>query len=218
MTPQPRIVIVGAGGHAASVAEAARAGGSDVCGYVDTSSAQLPVLDAPVYRSLSEAGPLRADRVVVAVGDNYQREQLWGEIKATQPDLVAGTVIHPRAVVASNAIIEEGSVILAGAVVGSRASISTFAIINSGAIIDHDCHLGDFSSVGPGATLGGRVHVGRGSAVAIGAVVREGCSIGENSVLGAGSYLHGNLASDVVAYGSPAQVQNSRNPGDPYLR
>ena len=68
-----------------------------------------------------------------------------------------------------------------------------------------------------GALIGGAARIGCASVVGIGAVVRHGLTIGNHSVLGAGAVLTRDLPDGVVAWGAPARIQRSREPGERYL-
>ena len=83
--------------------------------------------------------------------------------------------------------------------------------------IDHDGVLGDHASLGPGATTGGTVRIGATTAVGLGANVIHGITIGDDTVVGAGALVLADLPDRVVAYGVPARVARSRQPGEPYL-
>ena len=50
-----------------------------------------------------------------------------------------------------------------------------------------------------------------------GANVVHGITIGADTVVGAGALVLDNIPERVVAYGVPAVVARSREPGEPYL-
>jgi acetyltransferase-like isoleucine patch superfamily enzyme len=61
------------------------------------------------------------------------------------------------------------------------------------------------------------VRLGRATAIGIGASVIHEVTIGADTVVGAGAVVVGDLPERVVAYGVPARVVRSREPGEPYL-
>lgn len=211
-------MIYGTGGHATSVTEAIRAGGGNVAGYIDDVSATLPEMDAPTYRQLPRDAFSSGTFLVLAVGDNFQRAQLWQRIQANLPQVRTRSVLHPTAVISATASVADGAVVLAGAIIGAQVTVGPFALVNTGAVVDHGCHLAEFSSVGPGAVLGGSVRVGARAVVGMGAIAREKTRIGSDAVLGAASYLHGDLEPESVGYGRPAQKVRTRAPQEPYMR
>ena len=212
-----RIVIVGAGGHATSVAETAAASGFEIVAFVgrpdhgDTRFG-VPIVAEVPYDHVAGGGVL-----VVAEGDNSAREAAVARLGLEVTPEVFPTLVHPSASVSRFASVGAGTVILQGGVVGAAAQIGAFCIVNTGASVDHDGVLGDYASIGPGAMLAGMVRVGSRAAVGIGAVVKQGLAVGNDAVLGANSYAHSDIPANCVAYGSPAAFVRHRNPGDPYL-
>lgn len=210
------LIVIGAGGHAVSVAEVAHSAGHPVVAFVDAGRAGTSLLGLPV---VGDDDPRLADiaAAVVAIGDNAVRQRVAAQWRVRRPGLVFPALVHASASVSHYAQLGEGSVVMQQAAVGAHAHVGVFCIVNTGASIDHDNRLDDYASIAPRAVTGGRVSIGLRSAVSIGAVVKHGVSIGADSVLGANSYLHTDLAAGQVAWGSPARVMRRREPGDPYL-
>ena len=201
------IAIFGAGGHAVSVAETARACGYDIAAFIDRRPHRSELLGIPV-----RSEPPSHSRVfAIAIGGNTDRFATHQELQEAFPEGQYPALIHPSASVSTFATIGAGTVVLQGAVVGSAAVVGRFCIVNSNASIDHECFMHDYSSLAPAATCGGRVTIGERAAIAIGAVVHQGVTVGANSVLGAQSFLNVDLPPGVVAYGIPARVVRSRD-------
>lgn len=212
-----RVVILGAGGHAASVAETVVASGGEVVAFVSHDARQASMLGAPVIARIPTESERSGLTFVVAVGDNASRERVTRDLVTEIGWEALATLVHPSASVSSFARVGPGSVVLQGAVVGSRTVVGAGCIVNSRASLDHDCSMLDFSSLAPGATTGGQVRIGVRSAVGIGAVVKHGVTIGDDTVIGAASYVHRDVDRLTVAYGTPAVAVRSRQPSDPYL-
>lgn len=177
-----RILIIGAGGHGAVVA--------DILGDV-------------VVGRVEDHEPFpEHDALIVAIGDNRARraitERLAGERFAT--------AVHPFTSVAKSAAIGEGTMISAGAIVAPRAAIGRGVLLNTKSSVDHDSVVGDFAHVAPGATVGGRCRIGEEAFIGPGATVASGVSIGVRTVVGAGAVVLQDLPDDVVAFGVPARV------------
>ncbi len=202
------LVIVGAGGHAKVVAEAAQLSGFEIVGFVDQSPGlwgtrilDIPVLGGESVLDSSDHGDCLA---VVAVGDNELREQIVARLAAR--NVRFAQVIHPSAVISPSATLGDGTVVLAGAVVNSMAVVGNHCIVNTLTSIDHDCLLEDFVHVSPGAHLAGGCDVRRAAHVGIGASVLPDCSIGQRCVIGAGAAVTCDIPADSVAVGIPARV------------
>ena len=61
------------------------------------------------------------------------------------------------------------------------------------------------------------MRVGRATAIGLGASVIHGVTIGDDTVVGAGAVVLRDVPERVVAYGVPARVARTRQPGEPYL-
>lgn len=155
--------------------------------------------------------------VIVAIGDNWARARITGEIRSICPDIRFGIAIHPAAQIGRNVIIGRGTVIMAGAVVNPSASVGQGCIINTRASLDHDSVMGSYSSLGPGAAIGGAVRIGPYSSIGIGASVIQEINIGEHVVIGAGAAVIRDIPDCVVAHGVPAVVRHARHAGERYL-
>ena len=203
------IVIIGAGGHGAIVADILR---ERAAGFVDESPALrgTAVLGLPVFASLTE---IEHDGVIVAIGDNAVRRAITERVVSAGERLAAA--IHPFTSVAPSATIGEGSMVCAGAIVLPRATLGRGVLLNTKASVDHDCVIGDFVHIAPGATLGGDVHVGAETFVGPGATVAAGIRIGARAVIGAGAVVVRDLPDDVTAWGVPARVTSDRRSGSP---
>jgi sugar O-acyltransferase (sialic acid O-acetyltransferase NeuD family) len=201
-----RIVIVGAGGQGAIVADILR----DAVGFVDDDPkrAGTTVLDLPVLGPIAALPQIEHDAVVVAIGDNRHRRAITERLCAGGERLA--TVIHPSASVAPSATIGAGSMLSAGALLLPRAAIGRGVILNTKASVDHDSVVADFAHVSVGATLGANVHVGAETLVALGASVISGITVGARTVVGAGAVVVRDLPDDVTALGVPARITSDR--------
>lgn len=200
------LVVYGASGHGKVVADAARAAGLHVDGFVDddVSKHGTTFFGALVLGGRAWLEERRDVDVAWGIGSNRVRESLHARVVSLGHR--AATIVHPRANVALSARIGEGTVVFAGTTVNADAAVGVGAILNTGAIIEHDCVIGDFAHVSPGARLGGGVTVGARTHIGIGATVIQLIEIGADAVVGAGSVVVRNLPPSVVAYGVPARA------------
>lgn len=205
------VIIVGGGGHARVLVEALRAGNVSILGITDADPAKRggTVMGVPVLGDDSVLGQHGPGRVLLVNGlgsvrTPAARTSLF-EAFASQGFSFA-TVIHPRAVVASDAMLAEGAQIMAGAVIQPGVSIGRNSIVNSGAVVDHDCVIGDHVHLSPGATLSGGVRVGSGSHVGTGATVIQGISIGAGCLVAAGAVVISDVPDGATVMGVPARI------------
>lgn len=202
--PRGGAVLVGGGGHAVVVAEAAKVAGIALAGFLDDDP------DPPLKANLRKIGKLSGldhpdmlahHEVMLALGDIATRRALIPRLPA---DLV--TVIHPSAWVSSTATIGGGVFIGPHAVVHAGAVIRDHAIINTGAIVEHDCDIGENAHLAPGAVLGGTVRVGADALVGLGARAIPGVRIGAGCAIGAGSVVIRDIPDGATVMGVPAKA------------
>jgi sugar O-acyltransferase (sialic acid O-acetyltransferase NeuD family) len=208
-TGRPLLVLVGGGGHGIVVAEAAKASGWRLGGFLDDNPDAI-VRDAGL-RSLGGLldNPARhaKARRIVCLGDLALRRR-------TVDSLVRhaswGTVVHPAAYVSPSATIGRGVFVAPGAVVHSFAVIGDHAIINSGAIVEHHCVIGENTHVAPGAVVAGACTVGRDTLVGVGARLIPKVRVGDGVVVGAGAVVIGDVPGGARVLGVPARSQDGR--------
>ncbi len=195
-----RLVLIGGGGHALVVADAAISAGFSVAGFLDDNPLAALVSR---HRCLGElSAPLPADHAaIICVGSLLLRRRLAADLPIGQ----AQTVAAPSAVLSPNALILRGVFIGPTAVVNADARVGAHAIVNTGAIVEHECEVGASAHIAPGAVLGGRVTVGAGSLVGIGARVLPGVRIGEGCVVGAGAVVAEDVPDGYTVVGVPAR-------------
>ena len=205
------IVIWGASGHAAVVADAIRCRGKyDIEGFLDDVAIERAGEVFEGGRVLGAAAVLPGLRargvrhMVVAFGNC--RARLACAEKAAVLGFDFPVIIHPSAIVAPDAQVGDGTVVMAGVVINADARIGRHCIINTCASVDHHNVLEDGVHVAPGARLAGRVSVGAASWIGIGTVIIDKIQIGCGALIGAGSLVLKDIGDYSVAWGHPAQV------------
>lgn len=209
------LVILGAGGHAAVVAESAARAGWRVVGVAsrDKPEAGGPFAgaewlgdpDAADTRAKITAQVARGAALHAAVGDAAARERWFAAFGGAE---AFATVIDPTAVVSASARVGRGAFFSTNAVAHARAEIGVGAIVNTGAVVEHDSVVGDFAHVSPGAILCGAVRVGRAAQVGAGAVVIPNRVIGDGATVGAGAVVIRDVAAGATAVGVPAAARS----------
>lgn len=217
------LLIIGASGHAhALLALLHRHGDFQPVGLIDSfqppgSRAHgLSILgaEADVPRVCAHRG---MKQLLVAIGDNVQRQAMTERLRAQMPEVVFPTLVDPSAVVASDAQLAPGVVVMAQAHVGAGCVLEEGSLLNTQASLDHDSRLGAFASLAPAAVTGGRVSIGERSFLGLGSRVIQGVQIGRDTVVGAGSVVLSSLQDGILAYGCPARVVRQRLANEPYL-
>ncbi len=200
------MILIGGGGHAKVMLDAALCAGIEIQGFVDDDpDAPLTRLrGCPVYvGAFDDVTNYTQCCPMLAVGGVSLRAKLIEQLGDVD---FAQSIVHPSAMIASSATVALGVFVGPGAVVNAEAKICSHAIVNTGAIVEHDCRVGINVHVGPRAVLGGGVHVGDHSLIGIGAVVLPGVKIGSGVVVGAGAVVVKDVGDGEVVVGVPARV------------
>jgi len=199
MVTNNKLIIVGAGGHAAACVDAIESqrqyqiegfiGKVDQVGEVCLG---YPVLGSDVdlvrYRD-------RVHFALVAVGgisDPMHRASMIknvSDIGFQAPTVIAGT-----AYVSRSASVGNGTVLMHGVVVNARAKIGNHCIVNTKSLIEHDAKVADYSHLSTGVIINGGVLVGKSSFIGSGVMIREDVTIGENCFVGMGQSIVSNIA------------------------
>lgn len=206
-----RVLIIGAGGHAQVVADillrAAEAGGdAQPIGFLDDDPELLGarILGLPVIGPLASLGETEHDAVIVGIGDNRKRSQIFEELGKKGEEMACA--VHPAARLAPDVQLGKGVMVCAGVVVNVGTVVGEGVILNTGCTVDHHNHIEAHAHIAPGAHLGGDVRIGAQALVGIGAAVIPGCSVGEGSVVGAGAAVVSDIPDHAKAVGVPARV------------
>jgi sugar O-acyltransferase (sialic acid O-acetyltransferase NeuD family) len=180
-----RVIVIGAGGHGRSVAEAVLLLGRDeFIGFVDDgANANAKVWTYPILGRTDSLHTLRAlaDTVVVAIGNNAVREKLHARVRDIGFELQ--NVIHPAAFVSPTATLGAGCAVMAGAVVGTEAKLGEGVIVNCGATVDHHCRVDAFGHLGVNACMAGGSVLGHRAWMQAGAALGYGVKIAADTVL-----------------------------------
>ena len=200
------LVLVGAGGLAREVVEAAPA---PVAGLLDDDPAKAgtAVAGIPVLGPSSLAGSLdpsvRFVAAVANVRDPGRRRRLVDRVGL--PEDRWGTVVHPAAVLARSTSVGAGSMLLAGVVATADVTIGRHVAIMPACVLTHDVVLGDGCTLASGVHLAGAVHVGADAYLGAGALVRENLTIGAGAVIGMGAVVTRDVPPGETWLGTPAR-------------
>ena len=183
-----RVIVIGAGGHGRSMAEAILLLGRDeLVGFVDDrADANAKVWSYPILGRKDSLHTLRAlaDTVVVAIGNNAVREKLHARVREAGFELLS--VIHPTAFVSPTATLGAGCAVMAGAVVGTEAQLGEGVVVNCGATVDHHCRVDAFGHLGVNACMAGGSVLGHGAWMQAGSALGYGVRVGDGAVLAPG--------------------------------
>ncbi|MFZ4576407.1 MAG: NeuD/PglB/VioB family sugar acetyltransferase [Phycisphaerales bacterium] len=199
LSPVP-IVLIGGGGHALVVADAAVAAGRVVRGCYDDAPQPTVCAKLSITRLGSLADLAAGDRWVLALGSIEARRKFI----AARGDK-AETIVHPLSTISATARLGAGVFVGPRAVVHTCASVGDHCIVNTGAIVEHECELGANVHLAPGAILAGNVTVGEDTLIGLGARVLPGVKVGRRCIVGAGAVVLADVPDGATVIGVPAR-------------
>lgn len=208
MADLSQLVIIGAGGHALAVADAAQSSGWGIAGFLAPEAPKQGMLPGEWFQALSDIDVTKY-WLALAVGNNAMRKKTCLNVLEEAPRAKFATIVHKSAYVSPSASLGRGAVVMSQANVGAYCSVGVGAVVNSSSNLEHESTLDDFSSLGPGATTGGNTHIGELTKIGIGVSVLPGVTIGARSLIGAASMVNRDIPSNSLAYGNPCKVSES---------
>ena len=208
----PRLLMVGAGGHARVLQELLLEAGHELAGYVAPSSEGISL------SLISEAGGLRHFTDQEALELNPESVLLINGVGSSSDPGLRITVFEKfkeagfnflqvsaqTSHVSNSASLAEGVQVMQMAVVHSDAKIDDNTIVNTGAIVEHHNVIGAHCHIAIGAVLAGNVTVGDRTHIGANATVLQGVTIGSNCIIGAGAVVLNDVSDGHVAIGVPA--------------
>lgn len=207
---KPRIVVLGAGGHARSIIDAIESSGVyDIVGLVapkgESGYRKYEIIGSDFdLKSIFARNVKHAAMGLGFLGNSDLRERLYQNCLDIGFDFPA--IVDPTAVIAMDAQIQDGAFVGKLAVVNSAACIEPMSIVNTGALVDHDSVIGRYSHLAPGSVVCGNVRIAPSVFIGAGSTVINDISIGEHALIGAGSVVLKNLPPHSKVAGNPARA------------
>ena len=204
-----RLLIIGARGFGREVANLARqcAGHGldfEVAGFLDDKCDALsgypgyPPIVGPV-----ETYAIGSDDVFVcALGDTKCKRLYVDMIRDRGGRFL--TLVHPTAIIGSNATFGEGCIVGAYAVVSCDVSVGEYVTIQGFCANGHDAKIGSFCHLNSYSFMGGFSELETGVTLHTGAKVLPHKSVGANATVGAGSVVLRNVKPGTTVFGVPA--------------
>lgn len=182
------IVLVGGGGHCASVIDVIEAEGKyQIVGIVDRSEkVGTKILGYEVLWTDDDLEFLvkKYSNFMITLGQIKSaapRKSLYFKLKELGANFPV--IVSPLAHIARTAKIGEGSIVTHGAIVNSMAKIGVNCIINTKALCEHDVLIGDHCHISTAAVINGNCSVGDEVFVGSNSVIKQGTSISSGEVI-----------------------------------
>lgn len=174
-------------------------------GFIDR---HAQVLDGDRYRveflgTIEEFQPQSTDLLVMGIGDPAAKQRVSGMLRDRGGRFA--TIVHPSAVLAATASVDEGAIICPHALVSADGKVGQLVAVNTLSSVGHDVRVGAFSTLSSHVDLMGGVEVGEAVFFGSGARAFPGTRIGEGAKIGAGATLMRNVAAGATMYGPTAK-------------
>jgi sugar O-acyltransferase (sialic acid O-acetyltransferase NeuD family) len=203
-----RLILIGAGGHAESVADSIDKEQYELVGFIDSNKSGyhigLPVLG----NSITDVPDYRSYVYFVSIGDIEARER-WFNMLLRQ-NLRIINIIDKTALISKSVSIGIGNFIGKLAIINAGTSIGNNNIINTKALIEHKCIVGNHTHISTNSTINGDVIVEDSVFFGSTAVCNGQLKIGHNSIIGSGSVVINEVEPWTTVVGAPARVVKRR--------
>ena len=206
--PENSIVLVGGGGHCASVIDVIEQEGKfTIAGIIDRQNIGKKVVGYTIIASDNELERIAKayKNFLITVGhieSNEARTRFFDQLKKLGVTFPA--IVSPLAYVSKHAGIGEGTVIMHHAFVNANAKIGKNTIVNTAAIIEHDAIVGDHCHLSTAGVVNGGCMIGNHTFIGSNAMIKQSLSVGDHVVVGAGSVVLSNLEPNGMYAGNPA--------------
>jgi len=194
---KPKLILIGAGGHAhACIDVIEQHGGYQIAGLVGMpGEMHARHLGYEVIATDGDLPQLAKDYpyALITVGQIQtadHRIRLYQQASKLGFQLPA--IIAPSAHVSRHATVGAGSIVMHGTIVNAGARVGNNCIINTLALLEHDVTVADHCHISTGAILNGGVKIGTGSFVGSGSIIKEGVTLGTRCVVGMGLAVRHN--------------------------
>ena len=204
-----KIIFVGAGGHAKSVADSINKSEYELCGFIDSNKKGthmgLPILgtdleDIPNYEEYC---------YFVSIGDVGYRKLWFDRIRNRRLSII--NIIDSSAIISSGVKMGIGNFVGKMAVINADAEIGNNNVINTKALIEHECKVGDHNHLSTNSVINGNVIVGNSVFLGSSSVCNGQLKIGSNAIIGSGSVIIKDVPENVTVVGVPARVIKRRD-------
>lgn len=184
-----KAVIVGGGGHGATIGEVALANGWDIVGAVDGGLpvgtkvfGEIEVIDSDTaLEEIFASGVTTAFLGIGGATSSKIRTAMYSRLQSIGYFLPP--LVDPSARLGQGTRLGAATYVLPQAMVGPRCQIGANVIVNSSCTVAHDCVIEDHVHLTPASVLAGNVGIGESSVIGMTATVLFGCRVGRNCLV-----------------------------------
>ena len=204
--------MIGAGGHAESVADSIDTERYELVGFIDSnktgSHMGLPILG----KEITDISAYESYVYFVSIGDVGYRELWFNKLQELQLPII--NIIDKTALISNSASIGIGNLIGKLAIINAGTKVGDNNVINTKALIEHECRIGSHTHLSTNSTINGDVIVEDSVFFGSTAVCNGQLKIGHHAVIGSGSVVIKEVEPWTTVVGSPARIVKRRNPDE----
>lgn len=204
-----KLILIGAGGHAKSVADSINKSEYELCGFID-SNKKGTHMGLPIWGTDLEDIPNYEEYCYfVSIGDVGYRKLWFDRIRNRRLSII--NIIDSSAIISSGVKMGIGNFVGKMAVINADAEIGNNNVINTKALIEHECKVGDHNHLSTNSVINGNVIVGNSVFLGSSSVCNGQLKIGSNAIIGSGSVIIKDVPENVIVVGVPARVIKRRD-------
>lgn len=200
-----KIIVIGAGGHAAELDEYIQFINStgkqfEIVGFLDDNPDSYTRYQFSA-KYLGTIGGHRVDpacRYVMGIANMNYRKRIVDRFLNEKAGFA--TIIHPTAYVSPTAKIGSGVVIAPYVNLGPNAEVGNFTLLNARVSVGHDTKLGEHNFISPNVSFSGFSVVGNENLFGINSATIPGIKVGDKNKIAAGMVLDKPVESDQVVF------------------
>lgn len=204
-----KLILIGAGGHAKSVADSINKSEYELCGFID-SNKKGTHMGLPIWGTeLDDIPNYEEYCYFVSIGDVGYRKLWFDRLRERRLSII--NIIDSSAIISASAKMGIGNFIGKMAVINADAEIGNNNVINTKALIEHECKVGDHNHLSTNSVINGNVIVGNSVFLGSSSVCNGQLKIGSNAIIGSGSVIIKDVPENVTVVGVPARVIKRRD-------
>ena len=205
-----RLIMIGAGGHAESVADSIDSSLYKLVGFIDSNKTGehmgLPILG----KDITEVPNYHEYVYFVSIGDVVYRENWFNRLIDLGLSVI--NIIDKTALISKTATLGVGNFVGKLAIINAGTKVGDNNVINTKALIEHECRIGSHTHLSTNSTINGDVIVEDSVFLGSTAVCNGQLKIGRHSIIGSGSVVIKDVEPWTTVVGTPARVVKRREP------
>ncbi len=195
-----KFILLGAGGHARSVADVILSSYDkpSIVFFDSNANVKGTLYGCEIVNSFPDN--FKAP-IIIAIGDNNIRKRIFD--KSTGMNF--GKVLSSKAYISERSKLGEGVFIGNFSHIGPEAEIGDNTIVNNNAVVEHEVKIGKHCHIAPNSAISGRCVLGDLVFVGVGATIINNITICSNVIIGAGATVKDHITEPGTYVGTPAK-------------